>query len=358
MKKSNRELPSTIGGTPLIRLRNIEKIFALSAAVYAKLEMFNPSGSVKDRAALRIVTDAAEKGEICKGTAVIESTSGNMGISLAMLSCVFGYRSVTVMPRSASEERRALISSYGGEVILTDGGMSEAIRLAEQIKDRVKGAFMTSQFTNRSGLLAHYDTTAPEIFAQLSQEGGVDILISGVGTGGTIGGAGQYLKEKNPDAKVIAVEPAESAVLSYALGEGRKGAGHSSQGSEGVKGCIDSFMCFSGGRVSGLDSSSFAGDEKALAYSHGIEGIGAGFVPPLLDLSLIDEVIAAPTSASVELCRTLISKEGIFAGVSSGAALLAAIVMAKRRENKGKNIIVILPDRADRYLSVVGKALH
>jgi cysteine synthase A len=294
-----------IGKTPTVRLQKIEKYFGLTARLYAKLEKYNPSGSVKDRAAYYMVESAVRHGLIGDRTSVIEPTSGNMGISLAMLSSVYGYRAIVVMPESVSVERRALISAYGGEVLLTDGhkGMKGAIERAEQMLSEINGAYTLAQFTNQLNLIAHYETTGKEIYRDLM--GGVDILVAGVGTGGTIGGAGRYLKEKKPSVKLIAVEPSESAVLS-------------------------------GGPFS----------------PHGIQGIGAGFIPPLLDMSLIDRVMTVSTEESLETCNVLALKEGIFAGISSGAALSRGITLGLEAENEGKNIVVILPDGGEKYLSL------
>ncbi len=294
-----------IGRTPTVRLREIEKYFNLSARLYAKLEKYNPSGSVKDRAALYMIESAVKGGLIRDGGVVIEPTSGNMGISLSMLSGVFGYRSVIVMPESVSVERRKIIFAYGGEVVLTDGkrGMRGAIERAEQLISEAKAAYTLSQFENPLNLTAHYEGTGREIYRDLGGE--VDILVAGVGTGGTIGGAGRYLKEKKPSAKIVAVEPRESAVLS-------------------------------GGAAS----------------SHGIQGIGAGFIPPLLDMRLVDRIMTVSTDEAGEMCRILTMKEGIFAGISSGATLSAAVLLGSDKENCGKSIVLIFPDGGEKYLSL------
>ena len=295
-----------IGRTPMVRLREIESYYGLSTAIYAKLEKYNPTGSAKDRAAYYMIRSAAGRGIVRDGSLVVEPTSGNMGISLAMLSAVYGYRTVIVMPEGMSAERRSLISAYGGDILLSDGdkGMVGAIEMAKSIVADVPNAYMPLQFENRFNSTAHYETMGREIYLDLPN---VDILVCGVGTGGTIGGAGQYLKEKNPSLKLIAVEPLESAVLS-------------------------------GGN----------------AGKHRIQGIGAGFVPPILDRSIIDRVVTVSTEGAMECCRMLIKKEGILVGISSGAALFSAISVAEERENENKNIVVILPDGGEKYLSSSG----
>jgi cysteine synthase A len=254
-----------------------------------------------------MIKSAVDRGLISKGSFVIEPTSGNMGISLSMLSGVFGYRAVIVMPESVSVERRKLISAYGGEVVLTDGerGMSAAIERAEELLSETKGASTLSQFENPLNLTAHYEGMGREIYSDLA--GDVDIIVAGVGTGGTIGGAGRYLKEKKPTVKIVAVEPRESAVLS-------------------------------GG----------------VASSHGIQGIGAGFIPPILDLKLIDRVMTVSTDEAYEMCRVLAGGEGIFVGISSGAVLSAGISLATEKENEGKSIALVFPDGGEKYLSLYG----
>lgn len=301
---NEKSVLSLVGRTPIVRLYEIEKYFDLSARLYASLESYNPSGSVKDRAALFMISEALESGRLREGGVVIEATSGNMGISLSMLSLVYNYRAIILMPKNMSEERIRLIKSYGGEVVLTnaDRGMSGAKDRAEELAGETR-AFIPSQFTNRHNLLAHYSTTGPQIFRELC--GGVDIFVCGVGTGGTIGGVGRYLKEKSPSVRIFAVEPYESAVVS---GRGRG--------------------------------------------SHGIQGIGAGFVPPLFDLALIDGVITPTTDEAVKYQRILLKKEGIFAGISSGASLFGAVKLAQREENKGKSIVTLFADGGERYLSV------
>ena len=294
-----------VGRTPLVRLRETEGRYSLKARIYAKLEMFNPTHSVKDRAALYMMRDALRHGLIKEGGTVIEPTSGNTGISLAMLSLFFGYRAVIVMPENMSVERRRMISAYGGEVVLTDGdkGMQGAIDRAEELLLEYPGAYIPSQFTNPNNSLAHYETTGKEIFASL--DGCVDVFVAGVGTGGTLSGVGRYLKEQNPCVKIVAAEPEESAVLS--------------------------------GGASG---------------SHSIQGIGAGFVPPLLDMRLVDEVVTVSSDLAKGVARSLCKSEGIFAGISSGAALSAAISFAEREESEGKNIVTLFPDGGEKYVSV------
>ncbi|MBQ8414685.1 MAG: cysteine synthase A [Clostridia bacterium] len=294
-----------IGRTPVVRLSSVEKHFGLCARLYAKLESFNPSGSVKDRAALFMLEDGKRRGIISRGSVIVEATSGNMGISLAMLSSVYGCRCVIVMPDSMSEERRRLIAAYGGELVLGDGakGMQGAIERAGELLSEIKAACSLSQFENPMNRLAHYNTTGPEIYSDMRGE--VDIFVSGVGTGGTISGTGRYLKEKKPSVITVAVEPSESAVLS--------------------------------GKKRG---------------SHSIQGIGAGFVPPLFDREVVDFVMAVSGSEAASACRVLGRLEGIFSGISSGAAISAAITLGKREENRGKNILVIFPDGGEKYLSV------
>ena len=293
-----------LGNTPLVRLREIEKHFGLCARLYAKLEKYNPSGSVKDRAAYYMIEGAAKRGLIDSGGMIIEPTSGNMGISLAMLSSVYGYRAVIVMPESASVERRLLVGAYGGEVVLTDGdkGMKGAIERAEQLLSENPGAFSLSQFTNPLNTASHYETTGREIYRDMSGE--VDVFVCGVGTGGTIGGAGRFLKEKNPNVKLVAVEPSESAVLS--------------------------------GGASGM---------------HKIEGIGAGFLPPLMDMSIVDRVLTVESDRAIEYCKILGEREGIFVGSSSGAALACMILLGIDRTNIDKNIVAVFADGGERYLS-------
>ena len=294
-----------IGKTPIIRLFEIEKYFGIAAELYAKLEMYNPSGSVKDRAAFFMIKDAADRGLISDKTTVIEPTSGNMGISLSMLSSVFGYRSVIVMPSNMTRERAKMIREYGGEVIFTDGamGMSGSVERAKELLFENKNGFMPSQFTNTQNLMAHYYTTGPEIYFDMN--GRVDFLIAGVGSGGTVSGAGRFLKEKAASVKIIATEPRESAVLS-------------------------------GNR----------------AGSHGIFGIGAGFIPSIFDADAVDEIITVSTDEAKECKKILALKEGLLVGYSSGAALCSGIKIAKEKENKGKRTVMIFPDGGEKYLSV------
>lgn len=305
MKKN---IISLIGGTPTVRLEKIEKHFGLKCRLFAKLEGYNPSGSAKDRAALWIIKDAVERGFVKEGATVVEATSGNMGVSLSMLTSFFGYRAAIFMPEGMSDERLGLIKAYGGEVILTppEEGMSGATKMAKSYASQMKKGYFSSQFTNKQSFFAHYQTTGPEVFADVG--GKVDIFVCGVGTGGSLMGVGSYLKRKRADTRVIAVEPAESAILS-------------------------------GG----------------VAASHGILGIGAGFLPPLVDLDLIDRVVSLSTDEAIESSRALARVEGIFAGFSSGAVLSAAILLGKLEENKDKNIAILLPDRGDRYLSILSQ---
>lgn len=300
------KITELIGKTPTVRLLETERRYSTVAKIYAKLESFNPTRSVKDRAALYMVKEGVRRGLIREGGTVIEPTSGNMGISLSMLSTKFGYRAIIVMPENMSVERRKMILAYGGEVFLTEAerGMMGAIERAGELAQEIKGAFVPSQFENPQNSLAHYETTGPEIYTKLG--GRIDVFVAGVGTGGTLSGVGRYLKEQNPRVKVVAVEPIESAVLS---GE-KRGA-------------------------------------------HSIQGIGAGFVPPLLDMSLVDEVVAISSAEALERARELSRSEGIFAGISSGAALSAAILLAGREENIGKTVVTLFPDGGEKYLSVL-----
>lgn len=293
-----------VGRTPLLRLVNIEKELNLKAKLLAKLELFNPAGSVKDRVAVKMIEDAEEKGILKKGSVIIEPTSGNTGIGLAMVSASKGYRLIIVMPDTMSEERRKLIAAYGAELVLTDGsmGMPGAIEKAEELAKEIPDSFVAGQFVNPSNPDAHYLTTGPEIYKDT--DGQVDIFVAGVGTGGTITGTGRYLKEKNKDIKIVAVEPKNSPVLS----EGKSG-------------------------------------------KHGLQGIGAGFVPEVLDREVYDEVVCVTEEEAYKCARLLATKEGVLVGISSGAALFAAIEKAKLSENEGKTITVLLPDTGDRYLS-------
>ncbi len=293
-----------IGKTPLLELTNIEKKLNLKAKILAKLEYFNPAGSVKDRAALYMLNDAEERGLINKNSVIIEPTSGNTGIGLASIGAARGYRVIIVMPDTMSQERRMLMTAYGAELELTDGkkGMKGAIERAEELAALYPDSFIPGQFENKANALAHYETTGPEIFAD--SEGQVDIFVAGVGTGGTITGIGRYLKEKKPDVKIVAVEPASSPILS-------------------------------GGT----------------AGAHGLQGIGANFIPEVLDTTVYDEVMTATEEDAYEAGRMLGKSEGVLCGISSGAALSAAIKLAQMDENAGKNIVVLLPDTGDRYLS-------
>ena len=293
-----------IGKTPLLQLKHLEEIEQLSATLLAKLEFFNPAGSAKDRVALNMVLAAEEKGLLKPGATIIEPTSGNTGIGLAAVAVARGYKAIIVMPDSMSAERQLLMGAYGAELVLTPGasGMTGAIAKAEVLAKEIPGSFIPDQFSNPANADAHYRTTGPEIWADT--DGQVDIFVATVGTGGTITGTGRYLKECNPTIKVIAVEPAESPLLS-------------------------------GGK----------------AGPHGIQGIGANFIPKVLDTSIYDEVITVTTEESYAMGKNLGITEGILCGISSGAALCAAVQVAKRPENAGKTVAVLLPDTGERYLS-------
>lgn len=304
MSKIYKSADELIGKTPLLELTNIEKEFKLEAKIFAKLEYFNPAGSVKDRIAKAMLDDAEEKGILKQGTTIIEPTSGNTGIGLASVAAARGYKIIIVMPETMSKERRQLMKAYGAELILTEGslGMKGAIKKAEELSKEIPDSFVVGQFVNPANPEAHKRTTGPEIWEDT--DGKVDIFVAGVGTGGTITGVGQYLKSKNPEIKVVAVEPKSSAVLS-----------------------------------------------TGVAGAHKIQGIGAGFVPDVLDTSVYDEIIAVENEEAYISGRLIGKKEGVLVGISSGAAASAAIELAKREENKGKNIVVLLPDTGDRYLS-------
>ena len=293
-----------IGKTPLMELTNIEKKYDLKAKLLAKVEFFNPGGSVKDRVAKAMLDDAKEKGILTKDSVIIEPTSGNTGIGLALMSVARGYRCIIVMPDTMSMERRMLMKAYGAELVLTDGakGMTGAIEKAEELAKEIPNSFIPGQFENPSNAKAHYLTTGPEIYEDT--DGNVDIFVAGVGTGGTLTGTGRYLKEQKPDIKVVAVEPKDSAVLS--------------------------------GKPAG---------------AHGLQGIGAGFVPGVLDTNVYDEIIPVSNEDAYAFGKMIGRTEGILVGISAGAALFAAIELAKKEENAGKNIVVILPDTGDRYLS-------
>lgn len=293
-----------VGKTPLLELTHIEKELKLQAKIFAKLEYLNPAGSVKDRVAKAMIEKAEQSGELKEGSVIIEPTSGNTGIGLASVATAKGYRIIIVMPETMSVERRKLIKAYGAELVLSDGtkGMKGAIAKAEELAKEIPNSFIAGQFVNQENPKAHFATTGPEIYEDT--DGNVDIFVAGVGTGGTITGTGKYLKSQNSDIKVVAVEPASSPVLS-----------------EGVSG------------------------------PHKIQGIGAGFVPEILDTTIYDEIIKVENEDAFKFGRLLGNKEGVLVGISSGAALYAAVEVAKREENKGKNIVVILPDSGDRYLS-------
>ena len=293
-----------VGKTPLLELTNLERQFDLKARLLAKLEYFNPAGSAKDRVARYILDDAEEKGILTKDSVIVEPTSGNTGIGLAALAAARGYRLIIVMPDSMSAERRLLMTAYGAELILTDGarGMGGAIAKAEELVKEIPGAFLAGQFVNPANPRAHFETTGPEIWEDT--DGAVDYFVAGVGTGGTITGTGRYLKSRNARIQVVAVEPSDSPVLS-----GGKGGAHK------------------------------------------LQGIGAGFIPEILDTTVYDEVIPVTSEDAFETGRLLGKKEGVLVGISSGAALWAAIELAKRPENEGKTVVVLLPDTGDRYLS-------
>lgn len=298
------KITDLIGGTPILKLNNYIALNELPANIYAKLEYFNPAGSVKDRIAKAMIDDAEAKGALKPGAVIIEPTSGNTGIGLAAVAASKGYRIILTMPETMSVERRNLLKAYGAELVLTDGakGMKGAIAKAEELAQQIEGGFIPSQFTNSANPTAHFNTTGPEIWEDT--DGKVDIFVAGVGTGGTVSGVGKYLKSKNPNVKVVAVEPAGSPVLS-----------------------------------------------KGVAGPHKIQGIGAGFVPETLDTEIYDEIIAVENEDAFATGKTLARKEGLLVGISSGAAVYAATQLAKRPENKGKNIVVLLPDTGDRYLS-------
>ena len=293
-----------IGGTPLLEMTHMEKAYGLNARILAKLEYFNPAGSVKDRVAKSMIDDAEAKGLLKPDSVIIEPTSGNTGIGLASVAAARGYRIIIVMPETMSVERRQIMKAYGAELVLSEGskGMSGAIAKAEELAKEIPNSFIPGQFVNPANPAAHYATTGPEIWADTMGE--VDIFVAGVGTGGTITGVGRYLKEKNPAIRVVAVEPESSPVLS-----------------------------------------------KGVGGAHKIQGIGAGFVPKVLDTGIYDEIIPVSNENAFALGREIGRKEGILVGISSGAALWAALELAKRPENAGKKIVVLLPDTGDRYLS-------
>lgn len=293
-----------IGRTPLLEVKNLEKAKELEAKIFVKLELFNPGGSAKDRIAKAMIEDAEQKGILKEGSVIIEPTSGNTGIGLSAIAAARGYRIIIVMPETMSIERRNLMKAYGAELVLTEGakGMKGAIAKAEELVKEIPNSFIPSQFTNPANPAVHEKTTGVEIYNDT--DGKVDIFIAGVGTGGTVSGVGKYLKSRNPDIKVVAVEPASSPVLS-----------------------------------------------KGVAGAHKIQGIGAGFVPETLDTKVYDEIITVENEDAFETGRLIARTEGVLVGISSGAALWAAIELAKRPENKGKNIVALLPDTGERYLS-------
>ena len=304
MAKIYKSAEQLIGHTPLLELTKIEKEFSLDAKILAKLEYFNTAGSVKDRVAKMMLDEAEKDGRLTHDSVIIEPTSGNTGIGLCSVAAARGYKIIIVMPETMSVERRMLMSAYGAELVLSDGklGMSGAIAKADELAKEIPNSFIPGQFVNPANPKAHMETTGPEIYEDT--DGQVDIFVAGVGTGGTITGVGKYLKSKNPNVKIVAVEPAASAVLS---GEN--------------------------------------------AGPHGLQGIGAGFIPEVLDTKVYDEIIKVTNEQAYEIGRLIGKREGVLVGISSGAAAFAAIELAKRPENRGKNIVVLLPDTGDRYLS-------
>ncbi|MBQ6708531.1 MAG: cysteine synthase A [Clostridia bacterium] len=299
-----KSVGEAVGGTPLMESVNLEKEYNLEAKLLLKLEFMNPAGSVKDRVALEMIEDAEKSGVLKSGATIIEPTSGNTGIGLASIGASRGYKIIIVMPDTMSEERRSLISAYGAELVLTDGkkGMAGAVEEAERLNSEIPGSIIAGQFSNPANPQAHRKTTGVEIWEDT--DGQVDIFVAGVGTGGTLSGVGEYLKTKNPDIKIVAVEPEGSPLIS-----------------------------------------------KGTAGAHGIQGIGANFIPENLNTEIYDEVITVSDEDAFEYAKLLARKEGLLAGISSGAALCAGIELAKREENKGKNIVVLLPDSGSRYVS-------
>lgn len=304
MAKIYKSVEELIGKTPLLELTNLEQKMGLKATLLAKVEALNPGGSAKDRVAKRMVEDAEQAGILKEGATIIEPTSGNTGIGLAVMAAARGYRAIIVMPDTMSMERRLLMTAFGAELVLTEGakGMAGAIEKAEELAKEIPNSFIPGQFDNPSNPAAHYDTTGPEIWEDT--DGKVDIFVAGIGTGGTLTGVGRYLKEKNPNVKIIGVEPASSPLLT-----------------------------------------------KGTAGPHGLQGIGANFVPSILDTELYDEVLTVTEEEAYEAGRALARKEGLLAGISAGAAVHAAAEVAKHPENAGKTIVVLLPDTGDRYLS-------
>lgn len=293
-----------IGKTPLLKLNNYSEKVGAKAELFAKLERFNPAGSSKDRVGKKMIEDAEKAGLLKRGGTIIEPTSGNTGLGICAVAAIMGYRVIITMPETMSEERKIMMRAYGAELVLTEGskGMSGAIEKAKELAAQIPGSFIPGQFENPSNAAAHFETTGPEIWDDL--EGNIDIFVAGVGTGGTITGVGKFLKSKKSDVKIVAVEPSDSPVLS-------------------------------GGKMG----------------AHALQGIGAGFVPEVLDTNIYDEIIAVSKEAAFSEARELCKSEGILVGISSGAALAAAVELSKREENKGKNIVVLLPDTGERYLS-------
>lgn len=304
MSKIYTSADQLIGKTPLLELTHIEKSNSLNAKIIAKLEYYNPAGSVKDRIAKAMIEDAEKRGKLKEDSVIIEPTSGNTGIGLASVAAARGYRVILVMPETMSIERRQTMKAYGAEIVLTEGskGMKGAIEKAQELAQEIPNSFIPGQFVNPANPKAHFDTTGPEIYEDT--DGKVDIFVAGVGTGGTITGVGEYLKQKNPNTKIVAVEPATSAVLS-----------------------------------------------TGIAGSHKIQGIGAGFIPDVLNTKIYDEIISVSNEDAFKTGKAIGREEGVLVGISSGAATFAAIQLAKRPENKGKTIVVLLPDLGDRYLS-------
>ncbi len=304
MSKVYKSVTELIGKTPLVELTNIEKEYNLNARLLAKVEFFNPTGSVKDRAAMELIEDAESKGVLTDGAVIIEPTSGNTGIGLSAVAVAKGYKAIIVMPDSMSPERIKLMKAYGAEVVLTEGakGMSGAIEKAQELAKEIPQSFIPDQFNNSANAKAHFKTTGPEIFQDT--DGNVDIFVAGIGTGGTITGTGEYLKSQNSNIKIVGIEPESSPVIT-----------------------------------------------KGVSGAHGIQGIGAGFIPEVLNTEIVDEVITVNNEDAFEYARMLSVKEGLSVGISSGAALKGAIKIAERPENNGKTIVVLLPDSGSRYMS-------